>query len=151
MAELGFQFDANEVEPSAGFEAIPAGWYRVMVRPATKVKPTKAGTGEYVEIPFQVVEGEYQNRVLFARLNTKNPNEQAVKIGRAELSAFCRATGVLTPKDTAEFHNKVLMVKVAVREYQGEKQNEVKAYQSVGEYANSNHAPATVASDDNPF
>ena len=78
MVSLG-NFDANTVEPTSSFEAIPAGKYLAAIV-ASERKPTKAGTGNYLELTFQVLEGEYKNRHLWARLNLENPNATAVEI-----------------------------------------------------------------------
>ena len=40
---------------------------------------------------------------------------QALQIARGEFSEFCRAVGVPNPKDSAELHDKVCVVKVKVR------------------------------------
>jgi hypothetical protein len=113
MAHLG-NFDASQVEPTTTFDPIPAGKYLAMIT-ASEMKPNKAGTGSYLELVFTIVEGEYKGRQLWARLNLDNPNELAVKIARAELSAICRAVGVLTPRDSVELHNLPLVVKVACK------------------------------------
>jgi hypothetical protein len=78
---------------------------------------------------LQVLNGEYQNRKVWDRLNLINPNAKTVEIAKGTLSAICRAVGVLTPQDSSDLHGKPLRIKVTVRksdEY-GE-QNEVKAY-----------------------
>lgn len=128
MADLR-GFDANEVEPDFDFEAIPAGKYTAAIV-ASEFKPTKAGDGRYLELVFQILEGEYRGRQLWARLNLENRNETAVKIARAELSAICRATGVLQPKDSLELHDLpiVVTVKCQPREDNGEMANEIKRY-----------------------
>ncbi len=113
MANLG-NFDANQVEPTYDFEPIPAGRYVAMIT-ASEMKPNKAGTGSYLELVFLILEGEHKGRQLFARLNLDNPNELAMKIARAELSAICRAVGVLTPRDSVELHNLPLVIKVACK------------------------------------
>jgi hypothetical protein len=110
MADLR-GFDANKVEPATPFDPIPAGKYLAMVT-ASEFKANKAGTGRFLELTFTVVEGEYRNRQLWARLNLENPNELAMKIAQAELSALCRAVGVLTPNDSVELHNLPLVIKV---------------------------------------
>jgi len=53
-----------------------------------------------------------------------------VKIARAELSAICRAVGVLTPRDSCELHNLplVITVKCKKRPDTGEITNEIKGY-----------------------
>ena len=96
MADLN-GFDANNVEPAAAFDPIPAGKYLAVITDS-EMKPNKAGTGSYLQLTFQIIEGEYKNRLLWARLNLDNPNATAVQIARAELSAICRAVGVLAPE-----------------------------------------------------
>lgn len=127
MANLN-GFNANNVDPMADFSPIPAGKY-VAVITNTEMKPTKSGNGSYLEITFQVIEGEFKNRLLWARLNLDNPSEMAVKIARSELSAICRAVGVLEPKDSCELHNLPLVVTVKQKtDSDGEVRNEIKGY-----------------------
>ncbi|HOD84820.1 MAG TPA: DUF669 domain-containing protein [Phycisphaerae bacterium] len=129
MANLN-GFDAAQVEPTASFEPIPAGKYLAAIT-ESEMKPTKNGSGSYLQMTFTVLEGEYKNRVLWARLNLNNPNVTAVKIARSELSAICRAVGVLQPRDSVELHNIPLLitVKVKKREDTGELTNEIKGYE----------------------
>ena len=94
MADLR-GFDANKVEPRAVMEAIPAGKYLAMIT-ASELKANKAKTGQYLELVFTVLEGEYQNRKLWSRLNISHQNEVAMRIAQSDLSALCRAVGVLT-------------------------------------------------------
>ncbi len=122
-------FDANEVEPTTDFDPVPAGKY-VAIITASEMKPTKAGTGSYLELTFQIVEGEFKNRLLWARLNLDNPNAMAVQIARGELSSLCRAVGVMAPKDSVDLHNLPLMVTVKCkkRDDTGDIVNEIKGY-----------------------
>ena len=62
MADLR-GFDANQVEPTAAFDPIPAGKYLAVIT-ESEMKPTKAGTGHYLQLTFQILEGEYKNRLL---------------------------------------------------------------------------------------
>ena len=128
MANLN-GFNAANVEPAVDFEPIPAGKYLAVIT-ASEMKPTKTGSGTFLELTFQVIEGQYKNRMLWSRLNLDNPNAQAVQIAQAELSAICRAVGVITPKDSIELHNLPLLVTVKVkkREDTGYLVNEIKAY-----------------------
>ena len=86
MANLN-GFNANEVEPTTDFDPIPAGKYLAVIT-ESESKPNKAGTGSYLQLTFQVIEGEYKNRFLWARLNLDNPNQTAVKIALALADAF---------------------------------------------------------------
>lgn len=128
MAELN-GFNAHNVEPNADFDPIPAGKYLAVIT-ASEMKPTKNNNGHFLELTFQVIDGQYKNRLLWSRLNLDNPSPQAVQIARGELSAICRATGVMQPKDSAELHNLPLMVTVKCknREDTGDVVNEIKGY-----------------------
>jgi len=128
MANLS-GFDARTVEPTTDFEPIPAGKYLAVITDS-EMKQTKNGNGSYLELTFQVIDGEYKGRNLWARLNLDNPNETAVKIARGELSAICRAVGVMSPKDSVELHNlpMLITVKCKRREDTGDVVNEVKGY-----------------------
>ena len=128
MADL-HNFNANYVEPTTEFEAIPAEKYAAMITDS-ETKPTKSGFGSYLQLTFQILEGEYKGRFLWARLNLDNPNQTAVQIAKAELSAVCRAVGVLTPQDSVELHNLPLVINVRCRKRPdtGDLTNEIKGY-----------------------
>jgi hypothetical protein len=128
MANL-LGFDASTVEPAAGFDPIPAGKYEAVIT-ESEMKPTKAGTGSYLQLTFQVIEGEYEKRLLWARLNLDNPNAQTVSLAQAELSAICRAVEVMAPNDSAELHDLplVIHVKCKKRVDTGDIVNEIKGY-----------------------
>ena len=128
MAHLN-NFNANEVEPAIGFDPIPAGKYLAAITDS-EMKNTKNGSGKYLQLTFTVIEGEYKNRVLWARLNLENPNATAVKMARAELSAICRAVGVMTPRDSIELHNLPLTISVKLKKRDsGELDNEIAGYE----------------------
>jgi len=128
MANLN-GFNANDVEPSTSFDPLPAGKYLAAIT-GSEMKSTKAGDGSYLELTLTVLEGEYKNRTLWARLNLDNPNKLAVKIARSELSAICRAVGVMQPRDSVELQNLplVVTVKVKKRDDTGDLVNEIKGY-----------------------
>lgn len=128
MAQL-HGFNANNVEPTIEFEPIPAGKYLAMITESEE-KPTKSGSGTYVQFTFQILEGEYKGRFVWARLNLNNPNAQAVQIAQAELSAICRAVGIMTPGDSVQLHNLplVITVKCKKRKDTDELTNEIKGY-----------------------
>ena len=128
MADLS-GFDANQVEPSSDLDPIPAGKYLAVIT-ESEMAPNKAGTGHYLKLTFQIIEGHFKNRLLWTRLNLDNPNATAVQIARGELSAICRAVGVLAPSDSVELHNLplVIHVKCKKRTDTGEITNEIKGY-----------------------
>lgn len=103
MATLN-NFDANQVDPSVALDPLPAGKYLAVVS-ESELKPTKTGGGKYLQLTFQIIDGEFKGRLVWARLNLENKSEMTVKIARGELSAICRAIGVMQPKDSVELHN----------------------------------------------
>jgi hypothetical protein len=127
MATLNF--DANQVEPSAGKDPVPAGKYVAAIT-ASEMKPTKNGAGQYLECEYQILDGDHKGRKLWSRHTLQHPSAQTVQIARGELSAICRAIGIMQPKDSAELHNlpMTVTVKLKKRDDNGEMTNEVTAW-----------------------
>jgi hypothetical protein len=123
-------FNANEVDPASSFDPIPAGKYVAAIT-ASEMKPTKAGTGHYLELTFELLDGPHKSRQLWARLNLDNPNPKAVQIAQGELSAICRSVGVMQAQDSSQLHNLPLCIKVACkkREDTGDITNEIRGFQ----------------------
>lgn len=146
MANLNF--DANEVEPSSPLDPIPDGNYTVVIT-QSEIKSTKSGTGSYLQLTFEVIDGPFKGRLLWVRLNLDNPNATAVQIARQELSAICRAVDVMKPQDSEDLHNVPLDVDVRSkkRSDSNEFTNVVKGYHKHGEGAVGSFitAPAPVA------
>lgn len=148
MAKL--DFNAEEYEPMGSFEPIPVGEYLVVISDS-EIKDNNNKDGKYLQLVYDVVEGDYQGRKLFDRLNLVNKNETAQKIAQQALSAICRSIGVMHPKDTEELHDKPFIVKVAIRpatkEYQAS--NQVKGYKSKDGVAptTSGDKPAATTTD----
>lgn len=121
-------FDAQQVEPDSGFDAIPAGKYEAVIV-ASELTTPKSGAGEMLKLEFQVVSGAYQNRKLFANLCITHASEKAQRIARAHLSAICRAVGVLTPQDTSELHGRTMLVTVKVeKDENGNPRNQLSGF-----------------------
>lgn len=121
-------FNAAEVQPQESFEPIPVGEYNAMITDS-EMKPTKNGQGEYLQLVFEVAEGEYSGRKIWARLNLVNQNQTAVDIAQRELSAICRAVGVMQPQDSTDLHEKPLTIGVKIRQSPGyDATNEINKY-----------------------
>ena len=146
----GYNFNAEEIEPSSSFDPIPAGWYKAIIS-NSEMKATRDGYGEYLSLTLQIIDGQYENRLVFARLNLKNANDKAVDIARKDLAAICRAVGVMSPKSSEELHDKPLMIKVKVRPASGdyEASNDIGGYKAV-EGANLTPAPKAASNPQTP-
>jgi hypothetical protein len=151
MADLA-KFNASRINPASRYEPLPAGQYAAVVT-NSRMKPTKSGRGSYLELTFRVIEGQHKGRLLWARLNLDNPSAQAVEIAQGELSAICRAVGVMRPRDSSELHDIPLSVTVICRHRQdtGELTNEIRGYgkwEEVGAVSRQ-HLPSGSPSDSN--
>lgn len=128
MASLQNYYQPDD-KPSEGFEPLPAGEYIAAIVDS-EMKSTQSGTGEYLKLTWEVMDGKYKGRKLFENLNLQNPNAQAVEIARGTFAAIRRATGVVEPKDSVELHNIPVLIRVGVkkREDTGELQNRITSY-----------------------
>jgi len=109
MSELNF--NAYDVEPAAEFTPLPNGQYVAVIGESER-KKTKSGNGEYLELVFVVIEGDFTNRKIWTRLNIVNRNPVAQQIANGHLSSICRAVDVMRPVDSSELHN--LPIKITV-------------------------------------
>ena len=130
MANLA-GFDASQVPEQQEFSALPEGQY-VVIATASEMKPTKSGTGQFLQFTFEVLDGPQKGRKLWARLNLVNPSQTAVDIAQRELGAICRAVNVIKPSDSAELHNKPMLITVAVEiDDRKRESNIIKKYEPV--------------------
>ena len=133
MAQLNF--DATQVAPDLGFETVPAGWYNAMID-ESEMKPTKDGSGAYLQTRFNIIDGQYANRKIYMRLNLRNTNPVAQEIAYKQLSAIAHAVGVLHIQDSSQLHGLPMKIKVKLRKDpsgQYEDSNEISAIKNINE------------------
>ena len=133
MAFLSESFDVNAMPAKTGgnFEPLPAGWYTATISQA-ELKDTKAGTGQYIKLRYDITGPSHQGRVVFGNLNIKNPNPKAEEIGRADLGEIMRAIGLGNVSDTDQLIGGQLGIKLAIKEdAQYGASNEVKGFKSL--------------------
>jgi hypothetical protein len=141
MAAIGF-FDASQVQPGGSYEVVPAGEYRAILVDSV-MENTKSGSGQFLKLTLQIIDGPHAGVTLFDRLNLVNANPKAVEIAQRTLSAICHAVGVLQVQDSAQLHNRPLVARVAYKEG-GEPDgrggvygpsNEIKTYKAISQAA----------------
>lgn len=134
-----FNFNAAAVEPQQPrqYGPLPAGEYEMMVV-KSDVKPTKAGTGHYLELEMHVVSGEHSGRRLWERLNIDNPNKQAEDIAKQALAGLCGALGITDMTETEQLHDQVFTAFVEIDRKEPDR-NRIVGYGSIAQ------APAPVA------
>ena len=108
---------------------MPVGEYLSTIVSST-VKTTKAGTGQYLELVFELLEGEFKGRKIWQRINFNNPNPKAEAVAKRELSTLCRALGVLNVQHSELLHNIPVVVQLQIDEGANGygPQNRVKTY-----------------------
>lgn len=132
MSFLDYEINVADLpESNNSFDPLPAGWYEVNIKGA-ELKQTKAGTGEYISVQYDVLGPTHQGRVVFGNLNIRNPNPKAEEIGRQQLGDLMRAIGLNKVSDTDQLIGGQLSIKLAVRksEEYGDS-NDVKGYKAL--------------------
>ena len=132
MAFLDQTFEADAMPVSEkSYEPLPSGWYTASIT-AAELKNTKAGTGQYIAIRYDIIGPTHQGRIVFGNLNIRNPNPKAEEIGRQQLGEVMRAIGIAKVQDTDELIGGQLSIKVDIRssEQYGD-QNEVRAFKAI--------------------
>lgn len=112
------------------YDPIPAGWYNAVINSA-ELKDTKSGTGQYINVRYDVTE-IHAGRVVFGMITVKNANAVAEQIGRQQLGELLRAIGKASVNDTDELLGAQLCIKVGISEREGyEPRNEVKGFKAL--------------------
>lgn len=86
-------FDAGQHEPWMGFETVPDGWHKAIIR-KTNCQATKDQSGGMLGITYEVIEGPSAGKTLMYFCNLWNQSPQAVEAAHKQLSALCRVIGV---------------------------------------------------------
>lgn len=115
MAQLGQVFSASEAPASNDYSPLPAGWYSVRITEA-ELKDTKAGTGKYIKVRYDVTGGAHAGRVIFGMITVRNPNAKAEEIGRSQLAKLIRSIGLEEVSDTDQLIGGEMLVKVTIRQ-----------------------------------
>lgn len=106
--------DYQNAKPMDDYTPIPVGDYKAVIT-ESEVKQTKAGDGQYLNLKVEIIEGEYQGRIIFVILNLWNPNPKAVEIANRELATIVAAVGRPGAQNSEELHNIPMTVKVAIQ------------------------------------
>lgn len=138
-------------EANMGYEPLPEGEYTVKVD-STDLKPTKNGTGQYINVELVVLGPKYQGRKLFARFNIVNDSMEAMRIGRQQLKGLMTAGGMTQDQinrfsDTDQLVGLTFNVRVGIEEGKGQydAQNRIKSYKKAEGVSVPPSAPAFAA------
>jgi len=137
------------------FEVLPAGWYGSSITGA-ELKSTKAGTGQYIAVKYNITGPTHQGRIIFGNLNIRNPNPTAEEIGRQQLGDLMRSIGLVKVDDTDQLIGGNLQIKMGIKEAVTKKDpstgldievypasNEVKGWRVAGDANNNYVSPSS--------
>lgn len=110
MANLTGKYDPN-AEAQQDLGKLPTGEYLAQIIDSD-IKPTNNNNGEYAEFVYEIIDGPLKGRKHWQRITLDNPNADAVRIGNEQFASLRRATDVLNPRDTQEFHYKPHVIRV---------------------------------------
>lgn len=91
-------------EIKKGFEPLPEGTYLVRMN-RVEEKTTKTGKGVKLEAGFQVIDGDYKNRLIFHNFLIEHENPEAANIGGEQLDQYLKAVGVMEGRDGIGYDN----------------------------------------------
>jgi hypothetical protein len=115
MANLGETFVAGDMPESRSYDIIPAGWYDATITKAD-VNPTKNGTGQKIDIRYDITGPTQQGRVMFGSVNIRNQSVKAEEIGRQQLADIMRAIGLERITDSDQLIGAPICIKVKIKE-----------------------------------
>ncbi len=132
MAFLGETFSTDELPQGQGYDLLPDGWYSVTIVKA-ELGNTKSGTGQKIDVRYDITGPSHQGRVLFGSLNIRNQSQKAEEIGRQQLGEIMRAIGLAKVEDTDQLIGGQLQVKVKTKPADGqyEARNEVAGFKAL--------------------
>lgn len=151
MVEIAGFYDET-AEASTSYDPIPAGEYRAKII-ESEVEPVskQSDKGNCLKLTWKVEGGPFDGRLIWQRLNMwfsgaeKEPGKVA-QIANQQFASIREATGVLTPRDTVELHERPCTIKVVINtdptgRYQPS--NEIKGVKDIGSAAPASaNAPA---------
>ena len=123
----------EEVQQKRSYDVLPKGKYRAIIN-NTAIKPTKSGTGEYLAITFQIIEGDHSGRRIWQNLNLSNPNKTAEDIAKVELNSICVACGIASGtrlQQSEELHDIPIVIDVGI-DSKDETRNRIYGYERDG-------------------
>ena len=122
---VAINFQAANYEPASNPDPIPAAWYTAFIVESDLKQAgatAKDPNGQYYAFVFEVCEGPYKGRKVFANYNVVNVNQQAVDIAYKDLASLYRAIGAEHENitNTEQLHNRPMEIKVGIQAARGD-------------------------------
>lgn len=128
-------FDPNAVEYSTDFSPIPEGNYAATIVKVEE-KPTKEPGGAYLNLQYEINDGEQAGRKFFDIITFKHPNEKTVNIACQSLKRICETSNLGPINDWQELVMATANVSLVHEEYNNKVSAKVKYYMTPEEFGN---------------
>ena len=113
MPKIDFDLSDYEFKSSNSFEPLPPGDYTAIITDSN-LKDTKSGSGQYISLAMEIIEGQHSGRRIWENLNVYNANKQAEDISRSALKSIFAAVGKPNANDTEETHHIPFKLSLAI-------------------------------------
>jgi hypothetical protein len=133
MAQLNEVFDIKDLPQGNNndYTPLPDGWYTTHIN-AASLESTKAGTGSYIKVRYDITGPTHQGRVVFGNFNVRNPSTKAEEIGRQQLGDLMRSIGLTRVADTDQLVGCNCQIKLTTKVQEGyEPSNEIRGWKAV--------------------
>lgn len=156
MANINFEFNGTEQDLNKNdFDRspLPDGKYLAQIT-GSDFRGNSSGTGSYVMVEFEVIDGAHNGRKVWANYNIKHTNQQAQEIGQQQFAKLCLATlGKPSCNDTDDLLNRQVVLGVGL-DKKDESRNRVKwteSAQAAPVLAPAHSAAPSLAKPANPW
>jgi hypothetical protein len=104
MAEFIDDYTAPTEEPEAhSFDPLPPGDYLAHIT-QSEIADTRTGTGRMVKLTWEVLDGQFERRLVWQQINYRNQSQKAEEVGKRQLDEVVWSTGVQNLTDTEQLH-----------------------------------------------
>jgi hypothetical protein len=109
-------FDTANEECTPAFALLPRDRYKAEIVKAM-AGPTKNGKGYSVSLTWSIIEGDYENRVVFQTILIQHSSSEAQKFGRQKFADVLKALGISEAvTDLNVMLNKPCLIGVIIRQ-----------------------------------
>ena len=132
MAGLGQTYRNADVPEEA---LIPKGTEAILQVVDSSVDDTKKLDGKILKLMIRVMNGPFEGRILWERLNISNPNATAQGIALRQLAQLADAVGLAEVSDSEQLHGRPFRGTIGIREDKSGSfppQNVITKYRSAG-------------------
>ena len=126
---MNLNVNLTDTEAYGNYSPLPPDDYTVRVIDS-ECRQTRAGENR-LSFTYEVISGTYSGRQLFDGFALWSSNPKAVAVANSRLKSMAIACRLRNPNfiaDTSEFHGKTMVIRTAIREYNGSEYEDVKRY-----------------------